>query len=94
MSKTVSGSASIVPPTPKTSKPRTLARFAQDKVRANCPVCALPLDAQAQLATASDRKISRAVQLEWLRTEFGAAVTDDQLTAHGAGRHYAKAQAA
>lgn len=67
--------------------PRTLAAFVHAKRRSGCPVCALPAGVRQQLTEARNRKITRAVQLEWLRTEVGVKVTDADLTAHVNGRH-------
>ena len=65
----------------------SLVQFAREKRRATCPVCKLPADVLAQLIEARNKKITRAVQLEWLRTEVGVTITDDQLNVHGQGRH-------
>ena len=75
---------------PVTDAPRSLIRFARDKRREGCPVCALSPDIRAQLVEASSRKIPRAVQLEWLRTDVGARITDADLSQHANGRHDAE----
>ncbi len=65
----------------------SLVEFMRQKRREACPVCALPEDVRAQLATASDKGITQKHVLEWLRSAIGASITKDELTGHRNGRH-------
>jgi len=64
-----------------------LVDFMREKRRKACPVCKLPVEIRAQLATASDRGIKRKDVLEWLHTVVGVDITNDELTAHRNGGH-------
>jgi len=66
---------------------KSLVDFMQDRRRAECPVCHLAEDIRDQLRRATDRKVKRADQLEWLITVVGATVTNADLDAHYSGRH-------
>lgn len=75
----------------KPAKPvRSLMKFARDKRKKDCPVCALPAEVRNQLKGAGAVKIQRPVQLEWLRDEHKVKISDAQLTLHYSGRHDAE----
>lgn len=65
----------------------SLVAYVQQKRRESCPVCALPDGLRQQMATASDRKIKRAVVVAWLRDEHGASVSEDDINTHVNARH-------
>lgn len=67
--------------------PTSLVDFVKAKKRAACPVCQLPEEVRAQLKEARSKKITRSVQLEWLRDEVGVEIDDLDLNSHIAGRH-------
>lgn len=66
---------------------RSLSDFVRDKRREACPICALPENVRADIATARDRHIRTAVVLEWLAKEHGLTIEPQQLTQHGTAKH-------
>jgi len=64
-----------------------LVDFMKQKKREACRVCHLPDEVRAQLRSASDKKIRRKDQLEWLREEIHAEITSGELDQHYSGRH-------
>lgn len=66
---------------------RTLTDYMKAKKRAACPVCQLSDTVRRQLVEAREKGIRRRDQLEWLRVEVGADITDADLTQHVNGRH-------
>ncbi len=71
----------------KPKSPRSLVDFARAKRRSGCKVCKLPPPIADELKAARDRKVPRAVQLEWLNTEHGLKITGMDLDMHRNGRH-------
>jgi len=69
------------------AKPRSLAEFVRDKRRADCPVCALPLEVRAEVKSASEKKIKRTTVLEWLKLEYDIDVSAVALDKHHSQRH-------
>jgi len=66
----------------------TLVEFIKAKKRENCNVCKLPVEVRGQVGrAASERKISRDQQVEWVRLVTGAKITVEELTQHVSGRH-------
>lgn len=65
---------------------RSLVEFVKDKKRKACAVCSLPAEVRTQLATAREKKITRADVLEWLKSE-GIAIKAEDLAAHTNGHH-------
>jgi len=65
----------------------SLVAYMRKKRRETCPVCKLPPEIRAQIASASDRGIKRKDVLEWLHTVVGVDISNDELTAHRNGRH-------
>ena len=68
--------------------PCSLDEYAAEERRATCPVCALPAEIRAVLATAGDRGHKVAFQIKWLKVKcripnIGVA----ELSAHRNGRH-------
>lgn len=72
-------------PSPKAH--RSLVQFVRDKKRAGCPVCMLPEAVRAEIEAARSRKIGRAEQIEWLKSEHRVTITRAQFDAHHSGRH-------
>lgn len=67
---------------------QTLVEFVKQQRRANCRVCKLPVEVRGQVGrTASEKKISREQQVEWITLVTGVKITADELTAHVNGRH-------
>lgn len=78
----------VAPRAPKVTTPKvTLLQFVKDKRRANCRLCALAAPIRAELKIARERKIPRTVQIEWLKTECGIAIGEEELDLHRQGRH-------
>lgn len=67
--------------------PMTLVDFARKERRRDCAVCQLPAEIRTQMLAASDRKIKRAVVMDWLKQVHGVAITDEALTVHYSGHH-------
>jgi hypothetical protein len=66
----------------------TLAEFVKSKRREHCPVCKLPVEVRGQLGrAASEKKITREQQVEWVALVARVKITVEELTAHVAGRH-------
>jgi hypothetical protein len=66
----------------------SLVDFVRLQKKVNCRVCKLPVEIRGQLGrVATDRKIPREVQLDWIKTATGVKITNDELTAHNNGRH-------
>lgn len=66
---------------------RTLAQFAKDKRKKDCPVCQLSDDVRDQIREASQLRIRRPDVVEWLAEDHGASVTVADLETHTNGRH-------
>ncbi len=74
------------------SKPqRSLVAFVQDKKRASCAVCGLPVEIRGQLAAAREKKIHIALQVLWLKEEVKVDVSADELSKHRSSKHEAPA---
>lgn len=73
----------------KRERPKlSLVEFVRAKKRANCSVCKLSVEIRGQLGrTASEKKISREQQVEWIKMVSGVTITIDELNAHVNGRH-------
>ena len=72
----------------KGSKIPTLVEFAKNKKRANCSVCKLPVEVRGQIGRpASEKKISRDQQIEWIRLVTGVKIAVEDLNSHVSGRH-------
>ena len=68
----------------------SLDEFAAEERRSVCPVCALPADVRAVLATAGDKGHKVAFQVKWLKVKCGVGgVGVAELAAHRNGRHEA-----
>lgn len=65
----------------------SLEEFIVEKKRQECAVCQLPDEIRAQLEGASDKKIKRTVQLEWLKSLGYDEVDNHALNKHYSGRH-------
>lgn len=66
----------------------SLVDFVRLQKKADCRVCKLPVDVRGQIGrNATDRKIPRTIQLEWIKMRTGVKITDEELTAHNNGRH-------
>jgi hypothetical protein len=85
------GPHGLTGPSAKTSSPvaggPSLAEFVAAKKRAACPVCGLPSDVLAGIATASDKGFRIDEQVEWLTQGRGYAITRDELLTHKNQRH-------
>ena len=67
---------------------RSLQEYARDQKRKDCPICALPPDVLEELKGVGKRlKISRELQIAWVKEDVGVTITDDQLTNHYSGKH-------
>lgn len=70
---------------------RSLSQFTQAKKRENCRVCRLPGKVRNELREARERRShSRHVLLEWLRTDYDAQITTEDLDTHIRQRHDAR----
>ena len=66
----------------------TLAEFIKIKRREGCRVCKLPVEIRAQIGRpASEKKISRDLQVEWVSLVSGQTITLEELMQHVSGRH-------
>jgi hypothetical protein len=73
-----------------TKKPTkvSLVDFVKLQKKADCPVCKLPVEVRGQLGrVATEKKIPRSTQIEWIKLRCGVKITDEQLTMHNNGRH-------
>jgi hypothetical protein len=72
-----------------TAKPtrRSLLQFMRDKRKLTCKLCQLPETVRAELSEAREKKVPRALQLEWLVQEHGLKITGTELDIHRNGRH-------
>ena len=64
----------------------TLADFAREQRRLDCPACQLPKEVRVQLRNAHKQAIRRPVQLAWLQS-LGFTLTHQDMTRHYNGRH-------
>lgn len=66
----------------------TLVDFVKAKRRENCRACKLPVDIRGQIGRpASEKKISREQQIEWVTLVTGVTLTMEEFNAHVNGRH-------
>ncbi len=66
----------------------TLAEFIKAKKRIGCSVCKLPVEIRAQIGrAASEKHISRDLQVEWVSLVAGHPITSEELMQHVNGRH-------
>lgn len=66
----------------------SLVDFVKTKKRENCRVCKLDVEVRGQIGrSASERKISRDQQVEWVHLVTGVKITVEELTQHVNGRH-------
>lgn len=79
-----------VAPAPSSAPPCSLDEYAREKLRATCPVCALPAATREILAGAGDKGHKVALQVDWLKVKCGVQnIGAAELTAHRNGRHEA-----
>jgi hypothetical protein len=71
----------------KIAKGRTLEVFIKDSKRADCEVCRISIEIRGQMAQASKKKINRDTVIQWLKTDFGIIITNEQLNLHYSGKH-------
>lgn len=66
----------------------TLVEFVKAAKRASCNVCKLPVEIRGQIGkSASEKKISRDQQIEWVALVTGKKITIEELNQHVSGRH-------
>lgn len=71
-------------------KPRSIDEFMRDARKADCAVCKLPIEIRKQMVDARRRGIVVGVVIEWLKGEWGVAITREQWRTHQGGMHDGK----
>lgn len=72
-----------------TKKPDlSLVEFARAEKRKSCRVCKLPVEVRGQIGrSASEKKIPREQQVQWIELVTGQKITIEELNSHTNGRH-------